>query len=472
MKFHVFSEASPPSHERALTDHLRLRIPGKGELTLSIPDGLIRALRENRLPARVEAWHAEREEWVSLTAHPAARRALETIGSYLPSPESSAADDLELVPPSEAAIETPDRVPEPEPAPEPDPVAEVKPVEPEPVESRAEPVAPITESSPPVEPEPEPPVELLDLRTAPPIASPEPPPRQSRLDIVPPPARHEERRSREMRPSSQRQPPPPPPEPEPPPPRRTFKIPGGRQLAMTAGVGALLLAVYFLKFKKAEPGTTTDSPPVAVTPADESRNAGTPPDSTATETALPDPGFVPADDPAPRIARLELQGVPGGGPEADLETRLRLADALMWNPSADFGSPGAVLRSRRKVDAVLNSIQAYRVDMRRLADSAGAARLGNRMEPFDEASRIDEVVHTMGEAIAVLEDVSGRFAVRGGTLEFDRTDDARRYNALRERADSLLRARVEMDPNPGVRPPRRLVTRLLQTLPGGMARGP
>jgi hypothetical protein len=54
----------------------------------------------------------------------------------------------------------------------------------------------------------------------------------------------------------------------------------------------------------------------------------------------------------------------------------------------DFGSPGNVLRARRKVDAVRNSIQAYRVDMRRLDESGAASRQGNRLEPFDEASRI------------------------------------------------------------------------------------
>jgi hypothetical protein len=70
-----------------------------------------------------------------------------------------------------------------------------------------------------------------------------------------------------------------------------------------------------------------------------------------------------------------------------------------------------------------------------------------------------------------LEDVSGRFSVRAGPSNFDRPEDARRYNRLRDQADSLLQSPVEMDPRPIFRPPRRFVTRLLITLPGGMARG-
>ena len=44
------------------------------------------------------------------------------------------------------------------------------------------------------------------------------------------------------------------------------------------------------------------------------------------------------------------------------------------------------------------------------------------MEPFDEADLIDAVIRAVGDAISVLEDVAGRFSVRGGTLEFDHAD--------------------------------------------------
>ena len=92
---------------------------------------------------------------------------------------------------------------------------------------------------------------------------------------------------------------------------------------------------------------------------------------------------VDSGDTALTPGALAAPGRSGREAESDLETRLRLADALMWNPAADFGSAENVLRARRKVDAVLNSVSAYRVDMRRLAES-GTSRMGDRMEPFDE----------------------------------------------------------------------------------------
>jgi hypothetical protein len=451
-------------------------------VTLSIPDGLIRALRENRLPAKVEVWHAELEQWVSLAAHPAARRALESIGPYLPEQ-----DAIEMLEPEMSATSPPpvedDPAAEPEPAPEVEP--EVAAPAPDPLDLL---LAAAHEFLPPAMPEPgetaarEPAPETLPpVPRVPEAAQAEPPPaRSSKLDITPPPRVHERRSLAMESPVERRRSartPPPVQEPAPAP-RSGFKLPfalpNGRMLL---GVAAVIAVVYFLRNRKQEvtppagqktvagapnhsPAATPTHPPTAAVPAPE----------TADAEVLP-PLPVDSGDTALTPGALELQGVPGGTPESDLETRLRLADALMWNPAQDFGSPGNVLRARRKVDAVLNSIQAYRVDMRRMAESNGASKVGNRMEPFDEASRIDDVVRAMGDAIAVLEDVTGRFGVRGGTLEFDRAEDARRYNQLRDRADSLLRAPVEMDLHPIIRPPRRLVTRLLTTLPGGMARG-
>jgi len=250
-------------------------------------------------------------------------------------------------------------------------------------------------------------------------------------------------------------------------PTRSFKLPSRRVLV--GGIALLIAAAYFVKSRSG--GGKPDAAPHSVAATANHTPATTPPAPESVRAEVMPVFPADSEDTAPHIGALELQGVPGAGPEADLETRFRLADALMWDPAGDFGTPAAVLRARRKVDAVLNSVEAYRVDMRRLAESGGGSKLGYRMEPFDEASRIDDVIHAMGDAISVLEDVPGRFAVRGGTLEFDRAEDARRYNALRDRADSLLRAPVEMDPHPIIRPPRRLVTRLLTTLPGGMARG-
>lgn len=434
-------------------------------MTLSIPDGLIRALRENRLPAKVEVWHAEREEWVSLAAHPAARLALESIGSYLP-----ASDAIEMVEPEEAAAPADDPV---------DEVAGAEAPEAEPPDIQLAAAHEFIPPSPAGEtPIPEPaalaeaeaPEPEIPLDIPPPEA---PPARAPRLDITAAPRVHE-RRSLEMPPPVERrrsvhQSPPTEPEPAPPP-RRRFKLPFAlpSRRVLIIGVAAVIAVGYFMRRPKegAKPApgqkTVADSSPhpqVATVVA--------PRDTVPTEVLPPLP--VDSSDTALTPHTLELQGVPGGTPEADLETRLRLADALMWDPAADFGSPGNVLRARRKVDAVLNSVSAYRVDMRRLVEGGG--KPGDRMEPFDEADRIDAVIHAMGDAIDVLEDVTGRFSVRGGTLEFDRADDARRYNQLRDRADSLLRAPVQMDPHPVIRPPRRLVTQLLTTLPAGMERG-
>ncbi|HEV8123068.1 MAG TPA: hypothetical protein VGP80_02410 [Gemmatimonadales bacterium] len=444
-------------------------------MTLSIPDGLIRALRENRLPAKVEVWHAELEQWVSLAAHPAARQALESIGPYLPEQ-----DAIEMLEPEMSATSPPpvedDLAVEPEPAPEVEP--EVSAPAPDPLDLL---LAAAHEFLPPAMPEP---VETAAREPAPETLPPvplvaetaqaEPPPaRSSKLDITPPP-RVRERRSLAMESPAERRrsagPAPPAPEPVPAPSsgfKLPFALPSRRILLV--GVAAVIALVYFTRSRKEEVKTPAGQKTVAGAPSHPPTVAVPAPETADAESLPPLP--VDSGDTALTPGALELQGVPGGTPESDLETRLRLADALMWDPAQDFGSPGSVLRARRKVDAVRNSIQAYRVDMRRLDESSAASRQGNRLEPFDEASRIDNVVSAMGAAIQFLEDVSGRFSVRGGTLEFDRPEDARRYNRLRDQADSLLQSPVEMDPRPIFRPPRRFVTRLLITLPGGMARG-
>jgi len=424
-------------------------------------------------------WHAEREEWVSLAAHPAARQALESIGSYMPSSEPIEVIEPDAAPAADATL------------PEPDPAAEVPaevsaPETPVPEPPAADPLdlqlAAAHEFIPPAEPLPIPPPEPAEVEPEAPDpeviilespASPLPPPppaRSSRLDITPPPRSHE-RRELATKPAADRRKqaatPAPPAEPAPAP-KRFFQLPS-RRILVGGGIAALIAAGYFMKSQPGG-GKPATAPPTVAAAANHTPAATAPPVESVPAEVLP---VFPADseDTAPHVGALELQGVPGAGPESDLETRFRLADALMWDPARDFGSPEDVLRARRKVDAVLNSVQAYRVDMRRLAESGEGSKLGNRMEPFDEASRIDEVIHAMGDAISLLEDMTGRFAVRGGTLEFDRAEDARRYNRLRDRADSLLRAPVEMDLHPIVRPPRRLVSRLLTTLPGGLARG-
>lgn len=432
-----------------------------------MPDGLIRALRENRLPSGVLAYQVDSDEWVPLASHPAARLALESIGSYVPDPEPLPGESLLAI----SELEVPVLELDPEPVLPPEPVS---PPVPEPL---PEPVAP-------PEPEPEIEIPLADVSVPAPSAAPEPAPlkvmapaeplapeRPARLDITPPPQDFE-RGLVEARPSrAERRPVPPPPPPPLPPPSGLRAI--SRRQLLIAAVVLLVAAGGFLVLRNRKSGTGTASErnvasatSVSVPPAIDSTPAAR--DSAPGAAPLP-PTRTDSTAAAPQaVGSLELQGVPGEGPEADLETRLRLAGVLLWQPAEDFGSPESVLRSRRKVDAFFNSIQAYRVDLRRKAESEGAARVGNLMEPFDEASRIDEVVQAMAAAIAMLEDVPGRYTVRGGALAFDRPEDARRYNALRDSADALLRAPVPMDLHPTVRPPRRLVTRLLASLPAGL----
>jgi hypothetical protein len=304
-------------------------------------------------------------------------------------------------------------------------------------------------------------------------AEPPAPERPAKLDITPPPQGFDRGLIEARHPRVERRPVPPPPPPPLPPPAGirglSRRHPAIAVLVLLVAAGAFLV----LRHRKSGTGAASErsvaaAPSVNVAPAIDSP----PPPRDSAPVSAPAPTRPDSSvDPARQaVGSLELQGVPGAEPEADLETRLRLAGVLLWQPIDDFGNPESVLRSRRKVDAFFNSIQAYRVDLRRQAESEGAARVGNLMEPFDEASRIDEVVQAMAAAIAMLEDVPGRYTVRGGVLAFDRPDDARRYNALRDSADALLRAPVPMDLHPMVRPPRRLVTRLLASLPAGLSR--
>ncbi len=169
------------------------------------------------------------------------------------------------------------------------------------------------------------------------------------------------------------------------------------------------------------------------------------------------------------IPELPLQGVPGAGPEPELETRLRLAAAGSWRPQEDFGSPEAVIIARHKIDAVRNSISAYRIDMQRQNDSVhGTAAYQRSNEPFDETVKISAALKVVESTVQLLDSLRGNFRVSGNTLSFSRSLDADRWNGLRAKAESILALPVELDPYPGtIRPPRRVVTRLVASLPAG-----
>lgn len=159
---------------------------------------------------------------------------------------------------------------------------------------------------------------------------------------------------------------------------------------------------------------------------------------------------------------------PLGDLEADLESDLRIADAVIWQPAIDFASEDQVVRSTRKLDAVRNSIGLYRLSAWRTVDESGQ-QSDPRLEPFTEAERVDAVLGIMNSAVVLLDSLTGHFRISGDLVVFDRAQDAEHYNAISRIADSLLRAPVEYDSFPGVRAPRRVVTRLLSTLPSAVA---
>jgi hypothetical protein len=54
--------------------YLHVHIPGRGQVTLSLPGGIERALRNGRLPDEAIVWHAPADVWIPLTMHPAVAR--------------------------------------------------------------------------------------------------------------------------------------------------------------------------------------------------------------------------------------------------------------------------------------------------------------------------------------------------------------------------------------------------------------
>ncbi|MEP7325139.1 MAG: hypothetical protein ABI836_04250 [Gemmatimonadota bacterium] len=156
--------------------------------------------------------------------------------------------------------------------------------------------------------------------------------------------------------------------------------------------------------------------------------------------------------------------------EAALENDLRLDEAVIWQPAIDFGSAEQVVRSSRKLDAVRNSIGLYRLGAWRIRDSLSPD--DPRIEPFNESERIDAVLGVMNSAVVFLDSMAGHYRVSGDLMVFERPEDAARFNAISQFADSLLQAPVELDSFPNIRAPRRMITRLLATLPSAVAASP
>ena len=137
---------------------------------------------------------------------------------------------------------------------------------------------------------------------------------------------------------------------------------------------------------------------------------------------------------------------------------------MVWQPAIDFSSREQLWRSSRKVDAVRNSISLYRIGAWRLIDST-QRDTDPRLEPFEETVRVDQVLGIMRSAVSLLDSMITSFRVNGDMLVFADAAQAARYADLRQRADSLLLIPLPGDSLPLARAPRRVVSRLLQTLP-------
>ncbi len=222
-----------------------------------------------------------------------------------------------------------------------------------------------------------------------------------------------------------------------------YQVPGWAAMAAVLVLVVGAVGLYFLGW-----ATGHNQLPIPVTVTNGlSARWETPYDSSASLAALVEPNPLAAE-------------------ERELENNLRIAEVVVWQPAIDF-QPDQLLRSSRKLDAVRNSISLYRIGAWRLIDSTVRDE-DPRLESYDEANRVDEVLSLMQSAITLLDAQADRFRVSGTMLIFSDSTQADRYRWLRQRADSLLRAPLDGDSLPVPRAPRRVVTRLMATLPGAV----
>jgi hypothetical protein len=85
---------------------------------------------------------------------------------------------------------------------------------------------------------------------------------------------------------------------------------------------------------------------------------------------------------------------------------------------------------------------------------------------------VDEVLDLVQSAVSLLDTVIAAFHVNGEMLVFSDPVQAGRYSWLRHRADSVLHMPVAEDTARLLRAPRRVVTRLLETLPTAVIKTP
>jgi len=403
--------------------YLIVHIPGRGQLTLSLPDGFERAFRYGRLPDNAEVWHSAAGLWLPILRHPAIVKLRENALSdaYDYDFEFTAREPLERNEPAQAEVAVPEPVPTP-----------AAPIEPEPVDHEGADLLPLI------------PVGDWETHRA----------EFSRL-VARSTAQEERRRSgrlsvgirqlesvpvffagvaavvedpREVEPSTLAR-------------FRARLLAGAFLLLIAMGIGGWL---WYRVPSTSLAVDSTNARVLSVRERDSLARA-----SAGSNAHIPTPGL---------LADLEVA----------LENDIRIDEAVTWQPAIDFASQDQVVRSSRKLNAVRNSIGLYRLGAWRIVD--GLHREGDpRLEPFAEAQRVDAVLGVMNAAVVFLDSLSGHYQVNGGVLVFERAEDAERYNAISRFADSLLRAPVELDSFPSARAPRRVITRLLSTLPSAVA---
>lgn len=400
--------------------YLHVHIPGRGRVTLSLPGGIERAIISGRLPANAMVWHERKECWISLARHPVVSQLLHLASlpgqKDTPLPEETGEQPAWLVNGNQPA------------GPALEPVGESTQDQPGPVQAVTDPAQ----------------LPLIPLEDF------EPHHEFSRF--LARASETEERRmavrmSGAVRTSG---------------PARTFvagtlelqegrrrlqrlaaryQIPGWA--AVLAPVLLSCAAVGFFFLGRAT-GASDLPIPVTVTNALSADWSGQVDTSRSIVAALAAPN-------------------PLAGEERELENNLRIAEAVVWQPAIDF-APEQIGRSSRKVDAVRNSISLYRIAAWRLIDST-YRDFDPRLEPYEEATRVDDVLGLIQSAVVLLDSLNTSFRVNGELLVFSEPTRAERYRWLRRQADSLIHTPLLTDSLQRPRAPRRVVTRLVETLP-------
>ena len=390
--------------------YLHVHLPGRGRLTLSVPTGVERAIVSGRLTTDAQVWYEQLNLWVSISRHPEMARLLKLV--QLPAtPVSRPADpgeffDLDMPPEVDAV-----------PAVESHDPAQLPLIPLEEIDEYREFHEFLRRSTETEE-------RRITVRSSGAIR-PQVPARVLVAGALEPVRRAGKRLWRWV--------------------PRDLVPSWAASIALTV-LGSLAIGLFFLMRSPGEVGRPV---PVTVTNALSAYGQGV--DSTVEMAALGQPNPLDTE-------------------ERELETNLRIAEAVVWQPALDF-SPELIWRSARKVDAVRNSISLYRIGAWRQLDSA-SRDIDPRLEPYEEAVRVDEVLSLVQSAVSLLDSLITAFHVNGEVLVFSDADQAARYSWLRHRADSLLRSPVPGDSAHLLRAPRRVVTRLLETLPTALVSSP